>query len=832
MGLEWRTDEEKDTVWQAGKEPPRLGRERPWWGMVMLVLVVATAVWLGRWAGQSMAEQERQAQAEVVASYELLGRASQQRDVELLRLLLSGRDLGWSYEQQSQLLKGQLLARPFTGWHHLPSQEHITVTLSQNLQEAHLTIDQTYAVAYHTAWPGVEYPLWPAIQLRQQVYFERGASRWLYAPPPPEWAGETQQIDGRWLTTSYPAEEAAYAYGLHGVVEEVLGRYCAELGRLCPAPEPIHLILSHDPATLPTLLDSRHARWEAKDERGWVVRLPSFSLVGQPVDETAALLLYQQYTMPLLTAANKAWVVGGRRNAEPLDAILRQAQWAEWGWPPQLTISPTLNPVYWPDLLDYQVVWQGVGDEAELTGRAQQLGLFLQELTAVHDPITWQRQLSQPTFGAWLEQSTGLAWWQIERAWERHIDTQSAPPPVGVRLPSQVVSLLCVQSNQAVQYVTISRWGEEAPHWAASHTLGSAARYQFGHWALPGDDGFVLQQLPLDPADNHWYTLVVYEDGGAFQVFDGNTSRTPLTYTGLAHPSGRPLVMSSPDPELGFAQYHLLVPEECTAEDCPLTASRGLPTWSPTGEQSLLASFQGLHVGDGVGQRLVRLEPGTHPFWLGPVWYGYLRPMRLIYEEGQMVTETAVVLGRLNGTLTGKEEVLTAAQILGSVPPHTLPEGLRYRTGRPLIDHVVAHPQGDELVVAIHLHNQPERYIIRYQPAYKQGRLLFRTTAEMSQLVFSPRGEWLMATMLPNAHEGLLGQVVVYDWQAERAYEYGVEVSASTSFGRWLPDWSADEEWLVLTDAQSAHLISPRQHSHQRLFHDYLTCGQAAWVNE
>ena len=821
MGLDWHTEEE-ETVW-----PKREGRRplwlppRPWGGGLGLVFLLLAAVGLGRWWENYTAAQEQQATAAVEASYHLLARATTQRDIELLRLVLSGRDSGWSYEQQSHLLSGQLLQRPFSGWVPLPSQEQVAVSLSGNWQAAEVSLTQSYHLSYETS---------PAIALRQQVFFERSSDgRWLYAPPPADFWGDPQTLASPSLTTTYPARDEALVRDLHGVVEEAFGRYCAELGRLCPPNAHIDLHLTSNPASLPQLFNGRRA-----SAPSFRVELPTPSLIGQPVDEASQRALYGQYAAYLIVAANREWVIGRRMFADPLDMVLMDAQLSQLGLPPQLPPAEPLIPAFYDELLAYEAVWSVVSlpNEEQMSHRARQLLDFLAPLTAAHTPLDLQRLLTQPSFTAWLEQSTGLALWQIERAWERHVYEQTAVSarPTAPNYPNQVVGLLCTQSNQAVQYVTISHW--DAPQWSASNTLGSAARYQFSHLALPADDGFVWQQMPLDPAENSWYSLLVYDDGQGFHLFDASNWRTPLAYTGWAHPSGRPLVMTSPDPELGFTQYHLLDPANCTAEGCPLTPSRGLPVWSPTGEYTLLTSFQGLHLGDGLGQRLARLESGTLPFWLVDDWYGYLRPLRLINEGGVMLSETAVVLARLDGQGAGREEVLTAADILAAVPPLSLPERLRYRTAQPLLDTLVVHPPTGTLYLRLHLHNQPETYIIAYQPATRRGELLFSTTAAPGRLAISPSGRWLTLTAFAPTSEGHRAHLYALDLAEGHTYRYTAELGREADTANWQADWSADEQWLIFTDEQSAHLVAPRQNYHQRLFHDYLTCGQAAWLNQ
>lgn len=837
MGFNWQTEDNSDERWQnenTAEAFPSYGRFLLLGLACLLVAVACYGLWHS--LSQRAAEQEKQAIADVEASYHLLALASTTRDLELLRLVLESNDPAWSYEQQAQLLTGQLLERPFTGWVHLPSQDVTSTHIAPTLQQGQVIITQTYQVRGGAL---------PALHLRQTVNFQRGPERWLYTSPTAEQWGAEQTSGGRLLTISYPVRDAAWAALLHPFAEEAIGRYCTLLGPTCPADLQIHLRLSTAPASVPLLFSPNQAtftqlRLGAAAPSLPTLTLPTLSLIGQPTDAASQQALFGQYTAQLLAAINQQWVIGRRMGQVPLDRVLLAEQLRQLGLPSPLRPFPPLQPPFYETLMAYETLWPLVTlpNEELDTPRAAQLVAFLAPLSPF-SPLEMQQALGHGSFNKWLETVTGQALWQLERAWAEHVYAQTAaPPPLAAQnYPRQVVSLLCTQSNRDVQYVTLSHW--DAPQWSASSTLGNDALYSFAHIPLPADDGFVLQQSPLEPTNNNWFTLLVYGNGNNFHLFDASTWRTPLTYTGVSTPDGRQLVMVAPDPELGFDEFHLLTPEQCTADACALTPSRGLPIWSPTAEYTLLTSFQGLHMGDATGQRLARLERGTFPFWLDAQTYGYLQPLRPTNQRGTLRSEAVITLGRITAAgLDDHPTTLSAADILAAVPPTTLPSALRYRTAQPLLEAVTAHPTNGRLYLLLRLNGQPETYALEYTPATRIARLLFSTTAVPGRFTFSPHGRWLTLTAfeqpaLENStatHQ--TAHIYAYDLTNPRTYHYHLSLPLGMEPSPWQPDWSADEEWLLLTDEQSAHLIAPLQTYHQRLFHPYLTCGQAAWLNE
>jgi len=295
----WQTEGESD--WESAPPepapPPKGGRWRVWLAVALALLAVSVAVY--RQAQRRLAQVTADTEADVLSSHNLLLMAAAGPDLELFKSLLSGRQPAWTGAQMKLAERGWLWDRsPFgaaladTAAPDLltidstAAAEGMAVKLSPDLNEAVLTFDQTYEV-------GGEEVVW-----QQTAVYRRGQSRWLYAPPKPEFWGEWVTVGGAVLTLVYPARDQEIGARLAGDLDKLLAGMCHTLdGQLCPPGLYVRLKLETDPSTL---ADGRDL---ANQFSGGVqLELPAPTLVGLPVDEAGYRALLNGYAGQMLTA--------------------------------------------------------------------------------------------------------------------------------------------------------------------------------------------------------------------------------------------------------------------------------------------------------------------------------------------------------------------------------------------------------------------------------------------------------------------------------------------------------------------------------------------------
>lgn len=826
MGFNWQTDEETESDWlDQPSEPERPLASRPS-RRVLLFLAACLLGLMGYTAQQALerraAAREAQITADVLSSYKLLNQAVDEGDLEILRSVLSGSNTQWSQEQQTMLLNQQLFERPFPGWTHLP-RDRSSLQVDPTFTEVQLTITQTYQISNNLTIHQA--------QLAQTIVFRPGEFSWLYTHPKDEFWGAEQRLMGEHITVIYPARDDDYVTELASYLDQLVGRYCLMLRRCGRSPK-ITITLSPEADSIPLLFNPTQADVGPVQ----LLELPTPSLIGRPLDKSSAQALYGTYGVFVVSALNQRFVVRDRLGQEPFDRLLLDQQLAQLNLPQQyLTTAAPEEPLFLANLRDYHDLWlvSNLPADSPLIGRAKQLIDFLDQIDPQTGPLERQQQLQEQSFEEWLIITTDSALSDVERAWLKYVHEQSTldrlPPPDAYT--EQVIGLLCTHTDNTATYVTLNHI--DNPQWSSGSSLGNVLDYQFHHRALPDDSGFMIEQRPRT-RDGQWYTLLVRDNGELFHTFDNNTLRTPVEYTGIFAPDNNRLLMSAPNPEFGFTEFHILDLNQCSTDNCPLTLSDGLPIWSPTGEHTLLITFQGLHLGTPDGQRVQRLGRGENPFWVDEDTFGYLRSLGFENRNGVLLSKNGLVLGDV-----GQEEekqTITAASfepIIAAVSEEPADE-LVFS-----IEYVTANQTNGRLYIVGSTLERDYFYLLEHNLASGRSRLLLTLNQLPGRLTFSPDGRWLALTAFPrevgNALETNYGheeaQLYLLNLRTNKKLTYTFQRSMIASRGNWLPDWSADGQWLIMNDEVSLHIIAPAEGYQQRIFHTFATCQDAAWLN-
>ena len=340
MSFEWQTEE--DSRWDedvAPPEPPKRARRRWSWWLLLGVVLVGTAVFLAyRQLNQRVETATENVEADLLASYAVLQRAAQSRDENLFGSLISGRDDEWSQAQRDLLNAGLLFDRSGFGLEWMPQVAETAVisqTFSPELTAAELTTVQNYGLDIGNG-------LTQTVQLARTDVYRLGADRWLYAPPEPEFWGETQTVEGQLLSVDYPARDEAIVQRLAADLEAKLVQVCNTEGYECPPDARVQLDFSSKANSLrqtttlffPTsgAADFSRTIWRGDD----VIVLPTPTLVGLPLDETGYGAIFRGYASSVLTIAINELVGWNLENNLAMYRAILERQLYELGignWP-------------------------------------------------------------------------------------------------------------------------------------------------------------------------------------------------------------------------------------------------------------------------------------------------------------------------------------------------------------------------------------------------------------------------------------------------------------------------------------------------------------------
>ncbi len=296
MSFDWQTEEEA-VAWDdpiAPQEAEKLRPRRRWpWVVLAILLLSATAVFiLVRTVGQRVEVATDEVEDELLASVTVIQKAAVDGDVELFTSFLSGKNYQWAQSSERLVDYHMYLDRPTFDlqWIAVDAETAvISSTLSPELQRAELLSEYKYEMDIGNG-------LTETVILQQTAVYRLGPNRWLLAPPEPEFWGETWQIEGKYLTVTYPARDDALVQQLAADLEVELAGYCILLGDACDYDFPLAIEFSTglDNLTLSySLLDTYNAY-------DLSIPLTTPTLVGLPIDQVGYDALYRGYATQLL----------------------------------------------------------------------------------------------------------------------------------------------------------------------------------------------------------------------------------------------------------------------------------------------------------------------------------------------------------------------------------------------------------------------------------------------------------------------------------------------------------------------------------------------------
>lgn len=884
--FDWQTEDElrnnQQALWDDGPEqtpPPKASRRIPW-RLVTIVVVLLAAVGLTVWwRVQVRINETLQAlRNDVASSYNLVQLAAEEKDEELFRSVLSGRDPAWT-TAQLELFNADLLfdrapvglsAAPDSLPHNLPvpfadpsDSSPATIEFSPDLNQATVTTIQPFAVS--TAEGAAD-----TVYLEQTTVFRRGTQRWLLAPPEDDFWGETRVVEDESgvVMIEYPARDEAIAARLADDLAAAVDHLCNILADVDCDNYTVSLRLATDTETLP-MLGGRlgHQSLLEATQRGEMLTLPTPTLLGRPLADTAEEdagyeALLNAYRLPVLrtmVAKSTGWECCQQG---ALFEALFERQMAELGygaWP--IDESNYRQTLAGTRLSDLGYLWRTMSYNLLTTEDRDRLrvtvdfllrafpdlspGMMQQLLPIAPNLEAWLSEVlvnsDNVASNAWVLNSLDQAWWLL--ALQGSLDGGDPPMP----LPDESLYLACTDEENLDRPgpASVYRYDLNTAAWETMLTVDGFV------WMspLPTADALLMQEFVL--GEETWQTglwrdqekQALYRTETGFSISFGETD-----------PDGRFLVTYAWEPEQDVTSAILLDLATCD-EGCEYAPLSGLPIWSPDGRRAIYsgdevtlpdntlitngrtiifdssARFFEHTLSLGPAPSLDADAPreavgtGYAPFWLDDQTFGYIRAIR----DGQAgpAREEEIVIAGVDDTTP--QTVLNSADLLDY-----LPEG--QDANRVTLAYVAPHPTDRDLIFVVAFDEvRKMAFIFSYDIATQLPAFRLEVRYDLNHsFSFSPDGRYLIVTGRDRSSvSGADNNGVLY--------LHNIADNTTTPFAIRLPfflssvtyDWTDDSNWLVLAlDDNLVALVAPDTDYVKPIIHTFGTCTSVAWLQE
>ncbi len=823
--FDWQTEEDWEEL-TLPPEAPKETRPRRWRWLVGLLMVLGLAAYfIYNQVEQRVEVATNTVEQDILSSLELLERANQEQDIELVNGILSGRDPAWTDIQRDLVRNSLLFDRTPFGFTLVGGPEVMTTELAPDLLSAELSLHSNYAIAIGNG-------LTETITLEQLAVFRKGARTWLYAPPDEEFWGDMESVSGSFITVRYPTRDEDISRRLANDLERKIGELCANMAFNeinCQGGARVDLTFANHSAGLVMANDA-----ELWLQAGRELILPAPTLIGLPINEAGYQALYRGYAMVVLQA-----FVGERTGWQCCErGLLVQAlldrQFAT------LALKPwPLLPTDYTALLNQGILLDDVTNSLDAPMQTipsaddwqhlYALADFLASKTQATAPVTLIPQVSGRDTLGWLSGLLGaeLNSNDSHRQWQAFLYEQSGlaalPPPIP--WPDEAAVMLCGPNfpDAAALYTyqpANQTWTEELP-----------GRGFFTLQPLPNRDGAVLIEQYLG-LNNQPPQTILWQDDQVTPIYDGyfvlrttNQAGNLLAGSSLAFNNstdGTAALFSSFSTDVNA----VIDQSACTNGTCPYQ-SLSFPnlTWSPDDQHTLAyvtrANSAGeFRINDSLGQpnEIGPVGTGSNGFWLDNDHLIYLRSLEVIKTNiHTKEAETLLVARDLHTALPDPDAInrLTINQLaLSQSEPDQL--------------FILATTSSDlraAYLFQVNLTTGLITFLTRLGdvplPAVEIGKN-FRIPAEITANAFQ-----VSVTIV---HELNNPVYYFYTYQIAQDKTTLVKLVGGTNLGNYA--WSDDGYWLISTDAGIVKLIAPGWGYQQWVPHDFANCRAADWLNE
>ncbi len=790
--FEWQTDDEEMGVVLPNMADPKTHRQWPW-RLLMSGLLLATAVFLGlRWR---TARQTEAIMADVKIAHALMQEAAAAQDVEMLNLVLSGRDLDWQEAQQTLMANGHFTNHPAFSLQAVPAPNAVPeITLSPDLREAVAVGPQTFQT---DAGEGVI--------LQQTAVYRQGSRNWLLAPPTEAFWGPTLITNTQYFHITYPQRDAMTLQQITADLNILFAEQVCNRILLCEHDFAFNLTFSTDPHSLVTV--NNPLSWL---QMGDGASLPTPTLVGLPLDEAGYEILLKGYAAQVVTA-----VIVHRFAYDCCDhALLAHALLAKQVSKLSLQTWPLTHARY-QHLLNFtfgQMTAEEMMAETELS-RPENRELAYALVDFLIAETSWNpTQLAAALFGnggASLYLPQLVSEKDFDYRWLAFVSMQAenGRPPATALPPSIQASCPSLDGQSLYTYhPSTGNWSDqssERPPFTEQTLL----------WPLPQGDGYLLNQQIATRFRTETRLTLHYQQQDVMLRQYVLLELAPLPQfelSDLSDPNGRYLAFYESG-RTRFDSYYFIVDlDSCTEDNCQMKRVLGQPQWSPDGVQIVLAErplasrddgpyepfYLPLSRGDGAGKSVTAVGLGFAPVWMDNDQYSYLR------MNNERVPE--FVVAAIENDVP--QVVLTAAD-LRAVVPANVPPGQLF-----MVDTIVAAPDQVAIIAATNLLTDSLEYVFLWENA---SELQLMQVGDIEHVGFSPDGRWL-------TFSNPQGQITLTEIQT------GQQQSLHSPTN--MPDWTADSQWLLTSRANYLLLTAPYNGYQQIIFNPTPNCQHIRWI--
>ncbi|VAW37069.1 hypothetical protein MNBD_CHLOROFLEXI01-3126, partial [hydrothermal vent metagenome] len=555
MSFDWQTEEDNDWDEQEWRDKPvtAVSPKPPWRTILLITILLAVAAgFIYQQVNKRVASATSTAESDIFSTHNLLSQAAANHDAQLGKVVLSGRDLGWSRVQSNLLTEGLfyeysglrlMLPEDTAAFDPLSREDErfIELTLDPDLRGAELAYARDFVALTDD---GLQ-----TVTLQQTAVYRLGKTRWLLSPPMESFWGEWQTLELDNLTTIYPQRDEELLLELSADLQTLLTDACEKLPELnCSPNDTIQIRFDTNPESVLETADPANLY-----DGNLRLDLPTPTLIGLPIDSDGYEALRNAYGAKMVAALIGQSVGYDCCDHAPLFEAIVTYQLAELGlatWPETVETQAALaeNGVHTDKLFPY---WNS--DDFSFIDDEDSVQLFgfvdflLKEFLPQQTAVTILTQLeSASSYQGWLgaladsdiNNAVGLAS-LISREWWFYVLTQleetavSNPP---IPFPAQDLQLSCT-SNGRLSFTPselsnseIYRYQLENDSWTEE-----LAYQGFGFFnPLPQDEGVILQLLENEA--EQWQT-VLWQNGVGVGIIDAeNESSISL---GQADPDGR-----------------------------------------------------------------------------------------------------------------------------------------------------------------------------------------------------------------------------------------------------------------------------------------------------
>lgn len=427
----------------------------------------------------------------------------------------------------------------------------------------------------------------------------------------------------------------------------------------------------------------------------------------------------------------------------------------------------------------------------------------------------------------------------------------SLPPPLGYKpqtavstppipLPDQDVQLLCAApSNQSTRYklwrydLAEDTWTDVPP--PAENTTVS----QMLPWF---DDTGVLLSMSQMVSGQERYRTIYWQQDTMHILIDSVHPYTVLAGLNEAVASvGHHYlpIYEYGQEEDAVGRIRIFDLQDCTANGCAAVDVTGMTYWSPDGRFSLIMHSgqwpSRLLLGDDRAQKLTDVGEGWSPVWLDADTFAYVRLAQPVSAPNVMQQPVElVVVDVLTSTQTLSEaKVLWTSQDLQAFLDIHADAVYSSATDTIFVNGVYRYsPRPGELIIsaiAVNEFGSTHQFYLHYDTydtVMRPLTLLFALNdVSGSSLLFTEDGRFL-SVLSANANSLTL---YVYNTETDMMTSY---VTSAFYYPGLVYDWSADNQWLVISEDRLLRFIAPAYHYELPVFHNLPDCQTAVWVNK